>query len=58
MAPNKRNLLDDIAEGIRQILDEIDRMLNPVKHKRARVPVPVRIRPDRYPNSDPYQRSR
>lgn len=59
MAPNqKRNFLDDITDGIRQILDEIDRLLNPDKHKRARVPVPVRIRPQRYPSSDPYQRSR
>jgi len=44
----QRNILDDIADGIRQVFDDIDHLLNPEKRKRerARVPVPVRT-PDR-----------
>jgi hypothetical protein len=48
----KDNILDDIAEGVRQILDDLDRLLNPEKQQRkpAPVPVPARIRPTRRPN--------
>ncbi|MEQ8672698.1 MAG: hypothetical protein RLP44_24020 [Aggregatilineales bacterium] len=41
----RRTMLDDIADGIRQVLDEIDNLLNPEsqnKRKPALVPIPVR----------------
>lgn len=47
-AKEDRNILDDITEGVRQILDEIDHLINPEKRpKPVPVPVPVRIQPDR-----------
>ncbi len=47
-AKEDRNILDDIADGVRQVLDEIDRLINPEKQpKPVPVPIPVRIRPDR-----------
>jgi hypothetical protein len=51
----KRNVLDDVADGVRQILDDLENLLNPEKQQRkpAPVPVPVRIRPER---RDPYNR--
>ncbi|MDX1995015.1 MAG: hypothetical protein SF029_21720 [bacterium] len=51
----KRNVLDEVAEGVRQILDDLDRLVNPEKNKRVpvRVPVPVRIRNER--PQDPYR---
>jgi hypothetical protein len=54
----KRSLIDDLADGIRQVLDDIDTFFNPEKKKqRARVPVPVRSRPDpRDPRNNPYNR--
>ena len=47
----QRNIIDDIAEGIRQVLDDIENLLNPDKQKkqRARVPVPVRDTPPHDP---------
>jgi hypothetical protein len=48
VAKNKRNFLDEIAEGIRRTLEELDQLLNPEKRlKRRPIPVPVRVRPDR-----------
>jgi len=50
----QRNILDDIADGIRQVFDDIDNLLNPEKHKRERVRVPIPVRtPDR---RDPRKR--
>jgi hypothetical protein len=47
VAKNKRNFLDEIAEGIRRTLDELDQLLNPGKRlKRKPIPVPARVRPD------------
>ena len=50
----KRNLLDDVTEGIRQILEDLENILSPEKHQQepARVPVPVR----RDPRNDPRYR--
>ena len=43
-----RNILDDITDGVRQILDDIDRLINPEKRpKPAPVPIPVRNHPER-----------
>ncbi|GEM_PF-1596134 len=53
---NKRTLLDDVADGFRQLLDDLDTVLNPQKQKqRSRVPVPVRIRRDRPEDHYPYR---
>lgn len=51
----KRNsLIDDIAEGIRRVLEDLDDLINPEKkQERARVPVPVRIRRDERDPRDP-----
>ena len=55
MARTQRNILDDITDGVRQLLDEIDRVLNPEKRRKpAPVPVPVRVRPQRR-DPDPYR---
>jgi hypothetical protein len=55
-AKEDRNILDDITDGVRQVLDEIDRLINPEKRpKPVPVPVPVRIRSDRRLPDDRYQ---
>jgi hypothetical protein len=43
VAKTKRNVLDDIADGVREILRDFDRLLNP-QQKPARVLVPIPIR--------------
>lgn len=51
-----RNILDDITDGVRQILDDIDRLINPEKRpKPAPVPVPVRPQPDRQHSDARYR---
>jgi len=58
VSDKKRNLVDDVVEGARRLWDEVDQILNPEKRKkRAKVPVPVRIRDDnpRQPRN-PYYR--
>ncbi len=52
----KRNLFDDIVEGTRRILEDLDRVLNPEKHAEKQqqpVPVPVDRQHDRH--NDPYR---
>lgn len=53
MAANgKRNIIEEVAEGIRQILEDLDTLISPEKQQqRARVPVPVRSNRD--PRFDP-----
>jgi hypothetical protein len=47
VAKSKRNVFDDLADGIRQLFDDLDKALNPEKRKqRQRVPVPVPVRPN------------
>jgi hypothetical protein len=55
VAKQKQSIWDEAVSGIRQILEDIDRLLHPEKQRKmARVPVPVRVRPERpYPN--PYE---
>jgi hypothetical protein len=49
----KRSLLDDLVDGAREIMEALDRLLNPGRRpKHAPVPVPVR------PNPRPDQRRR
>ncbi len=43
----RRSLLDDVAEGIRRVWEDVERVLNPEKRKKDEpqlVPVPVRNR--------------
>ncbi|MBL8121017.1 MAG: hypothetical protein J0L63_14030 [Anaerolineae bacterium] len=42
MAKQKRTILDNLSTRLRELLDELGRLLNPQQPKRARVPVPVR----------------
>ena len=53
MADSKRNIFDDIADGLRRTLEELERLLNPEKRaKRERVPVRIPVRNDRrYPRN-------
>ncbi|NWF70999.1 MAG: hypothetical protein HXY40_18100 [Chloroflexi bacterium] len=52
MAKSKRDVLGEIADGMRELLRDFERLLNPQqKPARALVPVPVRKpqqRPPRY----------
>lgn len=44
----KRTLLDDLVDGAREILDTLERLLNPEKHRQqVPVPIPVRVNPPR-----------
>jgi len=57
VAKNKRNVWDELVEVGRQILDDIDELLDPKPkqpRKPARVPVPVRNNPRRDPRH-PYE---
>jgi hypothetical protein len=58
VAKEKRSVLDDLADGVRGLIDEIDRLLNPEKRapQRALVPIPVRPTPPRPTRRDPYYR--
>ncbi len=52
MAKTKRNVLDDIVDGVREILRDFDRLLNPQqKQQRVLVPIPVR-KPQQRPRPD------
>lgn len=57
MTNTKRDVVDDIVDGVRQVLEEFDRLLRPEKRpKPAPVPVPVRSRPgNTLPPRDPYR---
>ncbi len=57
MAKNKRNVWDELVEVGREILDNIEVLLNPKSPKNrkpARVPVPVRNNPRRQ-RPNPYE---
>ena len=44
----KRTLLDDLVDGAREIMETLDRLLNPGKSpKHVPVPIPVRSNPPR-----------
>lgn len=53
MAQKKRNLLDDLIDVGRELLDELDKLFHPDRRQPARVPVPVRNHP---PVPDPDRR--
>jgi hypothetical protein len=43
----KRSLWDELERRVREWLKELDQALAPRQPERARVPVPVRVNPDR-----------
>jgi hypothetical protein len=53
VAKQKRNVLDNVASRLREVLEDMERLLNPPQPKRARVPVPVRMPQD--PKRNPYR---
>lgn len=57
MNEKKPSILDDVVEGIRRLLEEIERAINPDKQRRQDqpVPVPVPVEPDRRLRRDPYR---
>jgi len=56
----ERNILDDLVELGRELVEQLDDVLNPDKKQRKPARVPVPVRPDqRRPQPDerdPYQR--
>ena len=54
-----RDIIDSAVEGMRRLLDDLDRLLNPEERSEGPrpVPVPVPVRPDQRGKSrDPYRR--
>ncbi|MBK9123884.1 MAG: hypothetical protein IPM16_19825 [Chloroflexi bacterium] len=50
----KRNVLDDLVDGAREIFEALDRLLNPGKRPKPQpIPIPVRSNPPRH---DPRRR--
>ena len=43
----KRNIWDELERRVREWLKDLDQALNPRQPQRAKVPVPVRVNPDR-----------
>lgn len=55
MGKPKRNVLDNLGTRLREVLEDLDRLLNPSQPKRVPVPVPVRVpRPNN--RRGPYDR--
>ena len=60
VAPKKRNLYDDIVEGTRRLLEDLDRLLDPEKRKQQKqqpVPIPIPVEPEnpRHRRNDSYR---
>ena len=56
MIDKARDIIDSAVEGMRRLLDDLDRLLNPEERPKP-VPVPVPVRPDRREKPhDPYRR--
>jgi hypothetical protein len=53
VAKQKRNVLDNVASRLRELLEDMERLFNPPQPKRARVPVPVRM--PQNPRHNPYR---
>ena len=43
----KRNILDELERRVREWLKDLDQALNPRQPERVKVPVPVRVNPER-----------
>ena len=58
MADKKtRTIVDDILDGVRRMLEELDRLMNPQKRAKQPVPIPVPVRQPapRRKQNDPYR---
>jgi hypothetical protein len=55
VADQKRNAPDNVGTRLRELWEEIERMINP-QPKRERVPVPVPVHVPRPTRRDPYRR--
>lgn len=55
MAKQKQGPLDKISNRLREIVDAVDRLLNPPQPKPVRVPVPARV-PRPQERRNPYGR--
>ncbi|MBL8120899.1 MAG: hypothetical protein JNJ78_25555, partial [Anaerolineae bacterium] len=56
VAKQKRNPLDNIGNRVRELLEDLDRLLNPQQPKRERALVPIPIRNPRPVNRrNPYR---
>lgn len=53
----RRNLLDEVANRVRDIVKDLDRLINPqpAEKQPVRVPVPVPVRPDRRHSQYPHR---
>lgn len=56
VAKQKQGVLEKIGNGLREIMDAADRLLNPPQPKRVPVPVPVRAPRTRDNQRNPYGR--
>ena len=56
VAKQKQSPLDRLSNGLREIVDAVDRLLNPPQPKRAPVPVPVRVPRPQDNRRSPYGR--
>ena len=57
VAKQKQNVLEKLGNRLRELLDSVDRVLNPPQPKRVPVPVPVRAPRPHYNNRrNPYGR--
>ena len=55
VAKQKRNVLDDLAAGLRGLLDDLNRLMNPQPPKPVRVPVPIPVQQPQRRYNDPYR---
>jgi hypothetical protein len=58
VAKKQRSIADDIMDGVRRLIDDLEQVLDPQKQQeRQQVPVPIPVEPDRrrHPR-DPYRR--
>ena len=55
MAKSEQSILDDVARRVRDVLKDLDQMLNPQKPQRAPVPIPVPVRQPQSPRRGPYR---
>jgi hypothetical protein len=55
MAQDKQSTLDDLARRLRDLMRDLENVLNPQKPRRAPVPVPVPVRPAQPQRRDPYR---
>lgn len=57
MAKQKRSILDDVAEQLGKLLNDLERLITTGRRKPVRVPVPIPVQDEdpRRPRRDPYR---